>query len=46
MGITVVSSITVIGLVVAQLLGKSLIKKLWSFFLGLQVALVTYENNK
>jgi hypothetical protein len=36
----------IILIVLGQLLGKSLIKKLWSYFLCLQVALVTYENNR
>jgi hypothetical protein len=39
-----------IGIVVlisiGQLLGKSLIEKFWSFLLCIQVALVTYQNNK
>jgi hypothetical protein len=36
----------IILIILGQLLGKSLIKKLWSYFLCLQVALVTYENNR
>jgi hypothetical protein len=36
----------VILICIGQLLGKSLIKKFWSFFLCLQVALITYQNNK